>query len=171
LDRPSNTTVTGNWFHDNGDGSGGCMCHGANPDNETITNNVFASTGYFFSIVAGDGDDNWLISHNVFYKHVEMNDPSPNGTGNVIHDNVFPGAIITDSCSGVSYAHNLNSGRSGTGKYQRDSGVRCESLVGLLPLPTRLFLTWLPRRQRRQEHGDRPLDRRLADEQLEGRCQ
>jgi hypothetical protein len=112
----SNTTVTGNWFHDNGDGSGGCMCWGDHPDNETITNNVFASTGYAYSIVGGDGAANWLISHNVFYEDVTMDNghSSPNGAGNVVRDNVFiPGAGVTDKGSGVSYEHNLNCVRHG----------------------------------------------------------
>ena len=53
----SNEIITGNWFHDNGDGSGGCMCHDFNPDHVTITNNVFASTGYAYSIPAATGAD------------------------------------------------------------------------------------------------------------------
>ena len=113
----SNEIITGNWFHDNGDGSGGCMCHDFNPDNVTITNNVFASTGYAYSILSGEGADNWLVSDNVFFKTVKMNYNSPNGTGNVMRDNVWVtgagGAI--DSGSGVSYDHNLNSGKPGTG--------------------------------------------------------
>ena len=113
----SNEIITGNWFHDNGDGSGGCMCHDFNPDNVTITNNVFASTGYAYSILSGEGADNWLVSDNVFFKTVKMNYNSPNGTGNVMRDNVWVtgagGAI--DSGSGISYDHNLNSGKPGTG--------------------------------------------------------
>jgi hypothetical protein len=114
----SNETITGNYFHDNGDGSGGCMCHDFNPDNETITNNVFASKGYSYSILAGDGARNWLIAHNVFYEDVSMDDghSSPNGSGNVLRDNVFiPGAVVTDAGSGVSYDHNLNCVRRGAG--------------------------------------------------------
>jgi hypothetical protein len=113
----SNEIITGNYFHDNGDGSGGCMCHDHNPDNVTITNNVFASNGYAYSILSGEGAANWLISHNVFVETVKMDYNSPNGSGNVMRDNVWVssagGAI--DAGSGVSYDHNLNSGMSGKG--------------------------------------------------------
>jgi hypothetical protein len=111
----SNNIVTGNWFHDNGNGSGGCMCWDGG-DNNTFTNNVFASTGYAWSIVSGSGENNWLIAHNVFYASVTMDNghSSYNGTGNVVRDNVFlPGEDVTDDGSGVSYDHNLNCVRSG----------------------------------------------------------
>jgi hypothetical protein len=114
----SNSTITGNWFHDNGDGSGGCMCHDFNPDNLTFTNNVFASTGYWYSILGGDDNDSWVISHNVFFKTVKMNDPSrnPEGTGNVLRNNVWVvGAGGAEDSGAGSYDHNLNSGQSGTG--------------------------------------------------------
>ena len=113
----SNNIVTGNWFHDNGDGSGGCMCWDGG-DNNVFTNNVFASTAYAWSIVSGSGENNWLIAHNVFYKSVTMDNghSSYNGTGNVVRDNVWiPGEDVTDAGSGVSYDHNFNSGKSGTG--------------------------------------------------------
>ena len=109
----SNNVVTGNWFHDN---TTGCMCWDGG-DNNTFTNNVFESIGYW-SIVAGSGENNWLIAHNVFGDDVTMDNghSAPNGTGNVVRDNVWlPGKDISDKGSGVSYDHNLNSGKSGTG--------------------------------------------------------
>ena len=75
------------------------------------------SIGYW-SIVAGSGENNWLIAHNVFGDDVTMDNghSAPNGTGNVVRDNVWlPGKDISDKGSGVSYDHNLNSGKSGTG--------------------------------------------------------
>jgi hypothetical protein len=104
-----NSTITGNWFHDN---STACMCWGE-PSNLTMTNNVFADTGYW-SVVYGDGGANSFISHNVFGDTLNL-DESPNGTGNVVRDNVFlPGESVTDIGSGVSYDHNLNCVRSGS---------------------------------------------------------
>ena len=64
----NNNIVTGNWFHDN---TTGCMCWGGGGDNDTFTNNVFESIGYW-SIVAGSGENNWLIAHNVFGDDVTM---------------------------------------------------------------------------------------------------
>ena len=57
--------------------------------NDTLTNNVFESIGYW-SIVAGSGENNWLIAHNVFGDDVTMDNghSAPNGTGNVVRDNV-----------------------------------------------------------------------------------
>ena len=92
-------------------------CAGTGGDNKTFTNNVFESIGYW-SIVAGSGENNWLIAHNVFGDDVTMDNghSAPNGTGNVVRDNVWlPGKDISDKGSGVSYDHNLNSGKSGTG--------------------------------------------------------
>jgi hypothetical protein len=86
-------------------------------DNNTFTNNVFESIGYW-SIVSGSGESNWLIANNVFGDDVTMDNghSAPNGTGNVVRDNVWlPGNDVTDKGSGVSYNHNLNSGKSGTG--------------------------------------------------------
>jgi len=110
----NNNIVTGNWFHGN---TTGCMCWGGGGANDTLTNNVFESIGYW-SIVAGAGENNWLIAHNVFGDDVTMDNghSAPNGTGNVVRDNVWlPGKDISDKGSGVSYDHNLNSGKSGTG--------------------------------------------------------
>jgi chitodextrinase len=111
----SNNVVTGNWFHNN---STGCMCWDGG-DNNTFTNNVFESIGYW-SIVSGDfsgsGENGWLIAHNVFGDDVTMDNghSAPNGTGNVLRDNVWtPGNSVTDDGSGVSYDHNLNCVRNG----------------------------------------------------------
>ena len=111
----SNNVVTGNWFHNN---STGCMCWDGG-DNNTFTNNVFESIGYW-SIVSGDfsgvGENGWLIAHNVFGDDVTMDNghTAPNGTGNVLRDNVWtPGNNVTDDGSGVGYDHNLNCVRNG----------------------------------------------------------
>jgi hypothetical protein len=121
----NNSTVTGNWFHDNGDGSGGCMCWGLHPTNETFTNNVFGSTGgNQASITGGDssgsGATGWLIAHNVFFKHVTMNNDGQGalpGPGNVIRDNLWvvgPDTGVTDGgSSAITFDHNLNCKRSG----------------------------------------------------------
>jgi hypothetical protein len=116
----SGNVIVGNYFHDNGDGSGGCMCSGASmpaPINVTVKNNVFASTGYPYSILAGGGETGWTISHNVFFEMAKMDNYSPNGSGNVMRDNVWVTGAggARDAGSGVSYDHNLNSGKAGTG--------------------------------------------------------
>jgi hypothetical protein len=106
----NNIIVTGNWFHGN---TTGCMCWDGG-DNNTFTNNVFESIGYW-SIVSGSDENNWLIAHNYFGDDITMDNghSSSNGTGNVVRDNAWaPGNSVTDDGSGVSYTYNLNCRRN-----------------------------------------------------------
>jgi hypothetical protein len=111
--------LTGNYFHDNGDGSGGLMCGNGEHD-ITISNNVFACTcDYPYSIYAG-GDYNLTITHNTFagggLVRFEVDDGKV-PAHNLVRDNVFTvgGGISLDSGS-RSYGfndHNLNAGEPG----------------------------------------------------------
>ncbi len=110
--------LTGNWFHDNGDGSGGLMC-GNGEQRITVTNNVFAcSCQYPYSIFAR-GAQNWTIAHNTFAGGgtVDFTFQSVSAAGNLVRDNVFTagGGISVDDNYG-SNDHNLNAGtRRGAG--------------------------------------------------------
>jgi hypothetical protein len=115
----SHTTVTGNYFHDNGDGSGGTM-YGAYSDFTTISNNVYACTClYPYSNHAG-GTRHSVIRHNTFaggglVRFEIVNGVSP--SGDLVRDNVFTsgGGISTDGSKYGTNDHNLNAGVSGRG--------------------------------------------------------
>ena len=140
----NNNIVTGNWFHGN---TTGCMCWDGG-DNNTFTNNVFESIGYR-AIYSGSGENNWLIAHNVFGDDVTMDNghSAPNGTGNVVRDNVWlPGRdTVTRARGQLRPQPQLR--QIGNRQHQRDAGIRCESLVRLLPLSACSLVPGLPRRQ------------------------
>jgi hypothetical protein len=101
------TLVTGNWFHDNGSGSGGILNAGS--PGLTVTNNVFASTGYPYSIVVKAAVNNTYL-HNVFVENVRFQDSDggANGSGNLVRNNVFlPGVGIISEGTGYAADHNL----------------------------------------------------------------
>jgi hypothetical protein len=120
--------LVGNYFHDNGDGSGGLMC-GAGFSNfhETnihVVNNVFASDAYYGS-VEGAAHVNDIVSHN--YMRMQLCWGYQNGnapSGNNAHDNAFqnsPGITMAcddgGTCPTCTATYNLNPGASwfGTG--------------------------------------------------------
>jgi chitodextrinase len=115
----SHTTITGNYFHDNGNGSGGIMM-GWDSDFSTVSNNVFVcSCVYPWSIHAGS-THNSVFRHNTFagggrVRFEVVNGASP--SGDLVRDNVFTsgGGISTDGSNYGSNDHNLNAGVSGTG--------------------------------------------------------
>jgi hypothetical protein len=112
------TVVTSNFFHDNGDGSGGIM----SPDGDdyvTVAGNVFVcSCEYPWSIAAG-GADGWAIKHNTFVGGQLRIADANNGdssSGNLVRDNLWTkrGGLSTEGDYGTN-DHNLNSGQPGTG--------------------------------------------------------
>jgi hypothetical protein len=111
------TVVTGNYFHSNGDGSGGIMSADRD-DDATVTDNVFVcSCTYPNSIVAG-GANGWLIQHNTFVGGTVLIAEANNGeasSGNVVRDNVWRGGGLFTVGNYGSNDHNLNSGYSGSG--------------------------------------------------------
>lgn len=109
--------ITGNYFHDNGDGSGGILNSDGTP-NITVSNNVFVcSCVYPWSILSsGDG---WTITHNTVAGGGAIAVIFNNGntpSGNTVRDNawVAGGGLNMDSGGGTN-SYNLNSGVSGTG--------------------------------------------------------
>ena len=112
------TVVTGNYFHDNGDGSGGIMSGGGD-DYVTVANNVFVCSCIYPLSISTAGADDWTIQHNTFiagsmrFETYDGDTPS----GNIVRDNVFAAGGGIDS--GVrTYGvgdHNLNSGDPGVG--------------------------------------------------------
>lgn len=113
----SNWTITGNYFHDNGNGSGGIM----NPDGSPgliITNNVLVGNGgYAYSI--NNSGDNVTVQHNVFTGPWDAAMHLANGqtpTGDILRDNVFVNGAGATLDTGYGTAdHNLNCGCAGTG--------------------------------------------------------
>jgi hypothetical protein len=102
------TLITGNWFHHNGDGSGGIMAN-AGGDHETIINNVFVADSYPYVLQVGSHKDG-LIAHNTFIGgqievagHASGAVPS---TGQVARDNVFTGDMRTPDAGNAEH-HNL----------------------------------------------------------------
>jgi hypothetical protein len=102
------TLITGNYFHDNGDGSGGVMA----PDggvSEQIVNNVFVVDEYPLPLQLGS-HDNGLVAHNTFIggqidcaSHKPEDPPS---SGQVCRDNVYTGTM-RQLDPGNSEHHNL----------------------------------------------------------------
>jgi hypothetical protein len=115
----SHTTITGNYFHDNGDGSGGIMM-GWDSDFSTVSNNVFVcSCVYPWSIHAGS-THNSVFRHNTFAGGGEVRFELVNGvspSGDLVRDNAFTsgGGISTDGSNYGSNHHNLNARASGRG--------------------------------------------------------
>ena len=114
------STITGNYFHDNGDGSGGIA--GFDGINTlTITNNVFRCTGQSATDeIATWGSINSLIEHNYIGSSCDMSfRQQNNGTvssGNTLRNNVFDSTAGLNAPGGFGTAtYNLNSGLSGTG--------------------------------------------------------
>lgn len=102
----TNTVVTGNWFHDNGTGSGGIMT----PDgstNGTISNNVFASTGYAYALNCG-GCVGFTVSHNTVNAsqaiHFATSNEGDASSGNTAINNILQGGIQTQ---GTTADYNL----------------------------------------------------------------
>jgi hypothetical protein len=104
----SHTVITGNWFHDNGDGSGGVMANAGGVGTQ-IVGNVFVADEYPFYLQYGSQVDG-LIAHNVFVGgQPEVSghgSGQPASVGNVVRDNVFTGDVRTLD-PGNSEHHNL----------------------------------------------------------------
>jgi hypothetical protein len=113
------TLITGNYFHDNGDGSGGTMM-GWGADSTTVSNNVYVCTClYPWSIHAGE-THNSIFRHNTFAGGGAVRFDVVNGVApanDLVRDNVFAGGggITTDGSNYGTNDHNLNAGLSGTG--------------------------------------------------------
>ena len=59
------TVVTGNYFHDNGDGTGGFESfNGDGP--ATVTDNVFVCSCVYPWSIAALGGHGWFVAHNTF---------------------------------------------------------------------------------------------------------
>ena len=112
------TLVTGNWFHDNGDGSGGIMSPDGD-DGYTVTNNLFDQTGVYAYAVDVEGCTGCTVTHNVirnanvFAGVSNAGSPTTNLT---IRDNVFQnGGIGSEGTATYTATYNLNPGKTGTG--------------------------------------------------------
>ena len=108
-----NATIKGNYFHDNGDSTGGLESFNGD-GNTTVTNNVFVCTcSYPYSLSALDGPG-WVISHNTFAGGgLVFND---RGLG-ILRDNAWinGGRVTNAAGTAYTYSSNLNSGMGGTG--------------------------------------------------------
>jgi hypothetical protein len=104
-----NTVVVGNYFHDNGDGSGGILS-----DLEpglVVKNNVFKGSAWYTVLVKGAQNNTY--THNVFVLYIDWQKSNEGtcGFGNVVRNNVFLSStgIAFDDCpaSGYTADHNL----------------------------------------------------------------
>jgi len=114
----SATLVTGNYFHDNGDGSGGIMSPDGD-DGYTVTNNVFDQTGVYPWAVDVEGCSGCTVTHNVV-RNADVFAGVSNGgsptTNLVVRDNVFlNGGVGSEGSATYSATYNLNCGCTGTG--------------------------------------------------------
>lgn len=103
------TVIVGNWFHDNGSGSGGILSD-VEP-NLTIKNNVFASTGYPHSILV-KGAQNNTITHNVIVGDIDwqLSNGGQSGSGNLVQNNVCGNINLDGSSTTYTANHNVGSG-------------------------------------------------------------
>ncbi len=112
--------VRGNYFHDNGDGSGGIGSFDGE-DYGTVTNNVFVCTCIYPHSVAAYGGDNWTVTHNTFAGGGDLSFADANdgetSSGNLVRDNVFTrrGGISAPGSTWGTSDHNLNAGKPGRG--------------------------------------------------------
>ena len=121
----ANTVITGNYFHGNGDGSGGIMSTGGD-DGTIVTNNVFVLGAGASGLVDTAGADNWVIAHNTFASDANSSNgisdirlQSYNGdtpSNDVIRDNVLQHGLSNEcGCTWGTENHNLGGGLNGTG--------------------------------------------------------
>jgi hypothetical protein len=112
------TVITGNYFHDNGDGSGGIMSGGGD-DYVRVSNNVFVCTCVYPLSISTAGADDWTIDHNTFIagsiRFETYDGDAP--IGDIVRNNVFAagGGIAAEGNSYGVEDHNLNSGDPGVG--------------------------------------------------------
>lgn len=112
----SHTQIVGNYFHDNGDGSGGIMAPDGG-DHEIISGNVFVVDQYppmiqLGSHTASEITHNTFVGNDVHIDHKTGSDPSTDG---VVRDNVFvaPSGLSADPLAVEDY--NLFGGGGGEG--------------------------------------------------------
>jgi hypothetical protein len=114
----TNTLVTGNWFHNNGDGSGGIMSPDGD-DGYTVSNNVFDQTGMYAYAVDVEGCSGCTVSHNVIRNANVFAGVSNGGspTSNlIVRDNLFQnGGIGSEGSATFTASYNLNCSCSGLG--------------------------------------------------------
>jgi Right handed beta helix region len=118
------TTITGNYFHDNGTGTGGILM-GMYSDHTTVTKNVFVcDCVYPYSVHAG-ATHNSTFTHNTFagggllrFEQICDSSGCYVPSGNLVRDNVFTrgGGISSDGRGGWTNDHNLNSGQPGSAR-------------------------------------------------------
>lgn len=100
--------VHGNWFHDNGDGSGGYEafdnCLGPHVYNNVIVTNTYARSISCDASKTGMTGRNALIEHNTVANNTGIGTDS-NSTGNVVRNNVMSGFISGENWTAED--HNL----------------------------------------------------------------
>lgn len=108
-----NTVVDGNYFHDNGDGTGTLVDFDGTGPGTIVTNNVFVSNGIWPYSLAAHSANGWRIEHNTFvgpgYARI---DGTPTNT--IVRDNVWRGGGLSLAGGGVTASYNLNAGVAGT---------------------------------------------------------
>ncbi len=110
----SNIVVDGNYFHHNGDGTGGLEDFDGGGSGMVVTNNVFHSTGIFPWSIAAASAQGWRIEHNTFVGGGSIRIDGQ-ASGNIVRDNLWVDGGLSIEGGGVSNDHNLNCGQPGDG--------------------------------------------------------
>jgi hypothetical protein len=113
-------TVTGNFFHDNGDGSGGLGFFSGSDYPLVVTENVFVCGCGYTGQAALFGTDSAVFAHNtmvaggnLWLRVGNLGNPS---TNTQIRDNVWrTGSVVADAPATYTATNNLNAAVSGTG--------------------------------------------------------
>jgi hypothetical protein len=112
------TFVTGNYFHDNGDGSGGLESFSGDGP-ATVTDNVFVCSCLYPFSIAAFGGHGWLVVHNTFVGGLvrfQSTDSGIKPSRNIVLDNLWlGGGLSTTTSDWGTNEHNLNSGHPGFG--------------------------------------------------------
>lgn len=113
------TVITGNYFHNNGDGTGGVAEFDGTAPNTQVTNNVFVCSCIYVNQLFAGSAQGWLIEHNVMANGGNIAVVANNGagapSGNTLRDNVFVGGGYNVNSGFGSATFTLNGGLPGTG--------------------------------------------------------
>jgi Right handed beta helix region len=112
------TVVRGNYFHDNGDGSGGLESFSGDGP-ARVTDNVFVCSCIYPFSIAALGGHGWFIAHNTFVGgtvRIANTDSGASPGRNIVRNNVWRGGGLSFSTTDWGTSdHNLNSRKPGVG--------------------------------------------------------
>jgi hypothetical protein len=119
---PANEVVVGNYFHDNGSGSGGILDR--QDPNMIVKNNVFATVPLYPNSILVKTAQNNTVTHNVLAGGVSWPDEGEGAcVGGVIRNNIFEsGNVISAPTCSPTADHNLGIDVGGSPTYLTGTG-------------------------------------------------